>query len=134
MALGGGIGVILGASMTWLVSGRTERSAFDLIRTANNLGVLDTTFRRVAVSSLLIVPITTPLTLLFLSLGRRRLAGLSSSVGSLVGVACGAVALQISSISRSGPMVTVSAGAVGLLGGLMLLFATTFHDRPSGDN
>ena len=114
-ALVGGVGVIGGAALPWLETGGVARSVFTLARVASELGLLDRPGRKLAVYSLLGVPLLVPLALIALSLRLRKLAGAVLIVIGLLGVLSGAAGLAFGA-GQLGP-------PVALVGGLLCLVA-----------
>ena len=109
------VGVIGGAALPWLETGGVARSVFTLARVASELGLLDRPGRKLAVYSLLGVPLLVPLALIALSLRLRKLAGVVLIVIGLLGVLSGAAGLAFGA-GQLGP-------PVALVGGLLCLVA-----------
>jgi hypothetical protein len=117
-ALLGGAVVIVGAALPWLETGGVSRSVFTLARVASELGLLDRPGRKLAVYSLLGVPLLVPLALILLSLGLRKLAGLVLIVIGLLGTGSGAAGLAFGA-GQLGPPVALAGGIVALVAAIV---------------
>jgi hypothetical protein len=127
-ALAGGIAVIAGAALPWLETGGVARSVFTLARVASELGLLDRAVRKVAVYSLLGVPLLVPFALILLSLGLRKLAGLVLILVGMLGTGSGAAGLAFGA-GQLGPPVALAGGLIALIAALVGAFRT-FPQRP----
>ncbi len=122
LAVIGSAGVVAGAALPWLDTGGVRRSAFTMARIASELGVLDTTMRRTAVSVLLVTPVAAGVVVLLLGLGRLRLSGFAALPLGVLGLGAGVVGTQFGPPRLVGPYVCIVAGAVCLLGAWGLVF------------
>jgi hypothetical protein len=113
-ALVGGVGVIVGAALPWLETGGVARSIFTLARVASELGLLDRPGRKLAVYSLLGVPLLVPTALILMSLRFRKLAGLVLIVTGVLGIGSGTAGLAFGA-GQIGPPVALVGGAVALV-------------------
>jgi hypothetical protein len=113
-ALVGGVGVIAGAALPWLETGGVARSVFTLARVASELGLLDRPGRKLAIYSLLGVPLLVPLALIALSVGLRKVAGLILIVIGLLGTGSGAAGLAFG-FGQVGPPVALAGGLLALV-------------------
>jgi hypothetical protein len=120
-ALLGGVGVIAGAALPWLETGGVARSVFTLARVASELGLLDRPGRKLAVYSLLGVPLLVPFALILLSLGLRKLSGLVLVVIGLLGAGSGAAGLAFGA-GQLGPPVALASGVIALVTALVGAF------------
>jgi hypothetical protein len=120
-ALVGGVGVIAGAALPWLETGGVARSVFTLARVASELGLLDRPGRKLAVYSLLGVPLLVPGALILLSLGLRKLAGLVLVAVGLLGTGSGAAGLAFGA-GQLGPPVALVGGLVALVAAIVGAF------------
>jgi hypothetical protein len=127
-ALAGGVAVVAGAALPWLETGGVARSVFTLARVASELGLLDRAGRRVAVYSLLSVPLLVPFALILLSLGLRKLAGLVLILIGLLGTGSGAAGLAFGA-GQLGPPVSLSGGLIALIAAVVGAFRK-FPPRP----
>ena len=123
VSLLGGFLVVLGAALPWVETGRVRRSAFTVVRVANEIGVFERTSHRVAVLSLLATPAVASLGLLLLSVGRVRAGAACLLLVGALGLAIGLIGLQFSRGGTSrgglpGPMVTAVGGACAVAGSL----------------
>jgi hypothetical protein len=120
-ALVGGVGVIAGAALPWLETGGVARSVFTLARVASELGLLDRPGRKLAVYSLLGVPLLVPIALIALSLRFRKIAGLVLIVIGLLGVGSGAAGLAFGA-GQLGPPVALVGGLIALVASVVGAF------------
>ena len=120
-ALVGGVGVIAGAALPWLETGGVGRSVFTLARVASELGLLDRPGRKLAVYSLLGVPLLVPIALISLSLRFRKTAGLVLIAIGLLGVGSGAAGLAFGA-GQLGPPVALVGGLIALIAALVGAF------------
>jgi hypothetical protein len=125
----GGVAMIAGSALPWIRTGQTERSALTMVRIAREIGVLDTATRRVAVSSLLAIPVLVPLALVLLALGRHRSAVLVIAGAALIGGAAGAIGLRFSGTDHVGPITTLMGSVCSMVGGGALLWTRRRHRR-----
>ena len=122
LAVLGSAGVVAGAALPWLDTGGVRRSAFTMARIASELGVLDTTMRRTAVSVLLVTPVVAGVVVLLLGLGRLRLSGFAALPLGVLGLGAGVVGTHFGPPRLVGPYVCIVAGALCLLGAWGLVF------------
>ena len=122
LAVLGGVGVVVGAALPWITTG-VSRSAFTMARIASEIGVLDTSVRKFAVTALLATPIVVSLVLLLLGLGKPKLAGLIGLPLGVAGLGGGIVGSKFSSTTLAGPLVCLVGGVLTIVGawGLLLL-------------
>lgn len=125
----GGAGVIVGAALPWLETGGVSRSVFTLARVASEIGLLDRPGRKLAVYSLLSVPLLVPIALILMSLGLRKLAGLILLVIGLLGIASGAAGLAFGA-GQLGPPVAFAAGLVALVAAAVGAFRKFPQPKP----
>ena len=130
LAVGGAGAVVAGAALPWLDSGGVKRSAFTMARIANELGVLDTSVRKTAVTALLVTPVVASLVVLLLGLGRTRLSGFVGLLLGIAGLGAGTVGTRFSSTTLAGPYVCLVGGAVCILGAWGLLLSPRRADSP----
>ena len=115
-AIIGSAGVASGAAQPWLTSGNVERSAYALARSARRLGLLRSVPRRVALDLLFLVPILAGLAIALIVWRKPRWAvGPCLTVG-LIGLVAGLAGLTIPGDRALGPLGTMVAGVVGILG------------------
>jgi hypothetical protein len=96
-----------------------RRSAFTVVRVANEIGVFEQRSQRIAVLTMLATPAVASLGLLLLSIGRRRLAAVCLLLVGLLGLVIGVIGMRFasrSSASLPGPMVTTMGGVISVLG------------------
>ncbi len=120
-ALAGGVGVIAGAALPWLETGGVARSVFTLARVASELGLLDRPGRKLAVYSLLGVPLLVPLALILLSLGLRKISGLVLIVTGLLGTGSGGAGV-VFGFGQVGPPVALVGGLIALVAAVVGAF------------
>jgi hypothetical protein len=120
-ALVGGVGVVAGAALPWLETGGVARSVFTLARVASELGLLDRPGRKLAIYSLLGVPLLVPLALILLSVGLRKISGLVLIVIGLLGTGSGAAGL-VFGFGQVGPPVALAGGLVALVAAVVGAF------------
>ncbi len=130
-ALFGGAGVIAGAALPWLETGGVSRSVFTLARVASELGLLDRPGRKLAVYSLLGVPLLVPFALILLSFGLRKLAGSVLVVIGLLGSGSGAAGLAFGA-GQLGPPVALAGGLVALVAAVVGAFRRFPQPTPLG--
>lgn len=128
VAVMGGIVVIAGSALPWIETGGRQRSAFTLIRVIHDLDVLETTRQRIAVSSLLAVPVLIPLAVVLLASGWRRCAAAAVGVGALIGLVAGGIGTRFSGTGLPGPIVTL-VGAILALGAVLTALMAGRRDR-----
>lgn len=115
------LAVLAAAFLPWVRSGRVDRNAFAVARTARNLGVVDTTPERALLLAYVLMPALVACVWLSAAAARRRLvAVLAVSVGAIA-IAAGAVVAA--GPVRTGPGVAASivAGSFALAGAAWLV-------------
>jgi hypothetical protein len=111
------VGMVVGAALPWFGTGPVKRSAFTLIRVANELEVFENRLHRVGVSALLITPLLTGFVIVCLGLRWQKAAGLFALLCALLGVVAGGFGTRISGGSAIGPIVTLIAALAAAIGG-----------------
>lgn len=129
-ALIGGVGVVVGAALPWLETGGVARSIFTLARVASELGLLDRPGRKLAVYSLLGVPLLVPMALILMSLRLRKLAGLVLVVIGVLGVGSGGAGLVFGA-GQIGPPVALVGGVVALVASAIGAFRRSPQNQAS---
>ena len=122
LAVLGSVGVVLGAALPWLETGRAKRSVFTMARIASEIGVLDTSTRRAAVAVLLFTPVVASVVVLLIGLARPRLAGAVALPLGVAGLGAGTIGTKFSPNHLIGPYVCLGAGVVCLVGAWGLVF------------
>ncbi len=130
LAVLGSVGVVLGAALPWLETGRVRRSVFTMARIASEIGVLDTSTRRAAVTMLLFTPVVASVVVLLIGLGRPRFAGAVALPLGVAGLGAGTIGTKFSPNHLIGPYVCLVAGAVCLVGAWGLVFLSTHAEDP----
>lgn len=124
LALFGSVLVVVGASLPWIQTGRVRRSAFTVVRVANEIGVFERSSERVAVLTLLAAPAVASLGLFLTSVGLRRIGSICYLGVGALGLAIGLFGLRFSSAGLPGPMVTAIGGGLAVIGSLASLLVT----------
>jgi hypothetical protein len=120
--------VAVGLGLPFVAIGKTSRSAYDLVKSANALEVLDGPLRRALGLLVVCVPMLVGGVLLFAGLGWTRVASILSQAIGLFGLAAGVISLSVSSSLALGPIVTISSGLV-LLGAAFGRYALQHRQR-----
>lgn len=131
LTVAGAGGVVLGAALPWVETGRARRSVFTMARIASELGVLDTGTRRSAVTALLFTPVVASIVVLLLGLGRARLAGFVAVPLGMAGLGAGTLGTKFSPNHLIGPYVCLGAGVMCLAGAWGLVFLSKRAEVPS---
>jgi hypothetical protein len=115
------LAVLAVAFLPWVRSGRVDRHAFAVARTARNLGVVDTGAERALLLTYVLMPMLVAGAWLAAALARRRLLAVLAAVIGVVAIAAGIVVL--SSPVRTGPgaWASIVAGSVALAGAAWLV-------------
>ncbi len=120
----GGLAVLAGSFLPWVVSGLARRNSYAAVQSARRLGVVpDGPWEALALTWFLI-PFAIALLGLALATGHRHLA-----VGSALGAATGAVAFSV--VVLLAPVQRGAGPAVTLAGGLCLAAGTIVMNRPA---
>ena len=130
LAVLGSVGVVLGAALPWLETGRVKRSVFTMARIASEIGVLDTSTRRAAVTMLLFTPVVASAVVLLIGLGRPRFAGAVALPLGVAGLGAGTIGTKFSANHLIGPYVCLGAGVVCLVGAWGLVFLSAHAEDP----
>lgn len=130
LAVLGSVGVVLGAALPWLETGRVKRSVFTMARIASEIGVLDTSTRRAAVTVLLFTPVVASAVVLLIGLGRPRFAGAVALPLGVAGLGAGTIGTKFSANHLIGPYVCLGAGVVCLVGAWGLVFLSAHAEDP----
>ena len=117
MALGSA-GVVLGAAQPWLTTGRVERSAFALARSARRLGLADGTLRRLALHLLFATPLLVGIVIALVAWHRPRWAIGPSVLVGLIGLVGGLAGFTIPGDRAAGPILTMLCGVFSVVGGV----------------
>ena len=125
LAVLGSVGVVLGAALPWLETGRVKRSVFTMARIASEIGVLDSSTRRAAVTALLFTPVVASVVVLLIGLGRPRSAGAVALPLGVAGLGAGTIGTKFSPNHLIGPYVCLGAGVVCIVGAWGLVFLST---------
>jgi hypothetical protein len=116
------VSILVGGFLPWLRSGRAWRNSYELVRTADRLGLVGSGYQRLLAVSWYLVPLLCGLTLAAIALDRHWLSHVgATSVVGLVAVMV-VVTLRSSYPSGAGPKVA-SAGALFALAGSVLAAA-----------
>jgi hypothetical protein len=116
------VAIALGLALPFIAIGQTRRSAYDLVRSANTLDVLDGPLRTALGLLVVCIPMLVGGVLLCVGLGWTRMGSALSQVIGLFGCGAGAISLKVSGSITFGPMVTLSSGLV-VLGAALGRFA-----------
>lgn len=106
-----------------------ERSAFELARAAESLGLVTDGPRRLLFVCLAALPLFAALALAAAVAGRPRLVGVLSCIVGAVGLASVAVAARTSDASEVGPPVAAVAAVVAVSCGTSLVLRRSSHVR-----
>ena len=112
----GSAGVVLGAAQPWLTTGRVERSAFGLARSARRLGLADGTLRRLALQVLFATPLLVGIVIALVAWHRPRWAVWPSVMVGIIGLVGGFMGFTIPGDREVGPTVTMLCGVLSVLG------------------
>lgn len=129
LAVFGSVGVVVGAALPWLETGRVKRSVFTMARIASEIGVLDTSTRRTAVTLLLVTPVVASVVVLLIGLGHPRLAGIAALPLGVAGLGAGTIGTKFSQDRLIGPYVCLGAGVVCLVGAWGLVFLSAHAEE-----
>ncbi len=111
--------VVVGSFMPWLRSGRAWRNSYDVVRTADRLGLVGEGHQRIFAVSWYLVPLLVGLTLTAIVFERRRLSYLgSTAVGALV-VTMAAIAWHARFRSGGGPDVAAFGALLAIVGSIV---------------
>lgn len=101
-----------------------------MARIASEIGVLDTSTRRAAVTMLLFTPVVASAVVLLIGLGRPRVAGAVALPLGVAGLGAGTIGTKFSPNHLIGPYVCLVAGGVCLVGAWGLVFLSTPAENP----
>jgi hypothetical protein len=116
------LGLLAGALLPWHQSGTVHRNAFALAKVADDIGLVDTTQRRVLLVAVLLLPLVGGLAFLAATLGRLRVSGVCTAVAGTIGLTSTAVASRLAGSRLIGPAVTAAAGIVAVGCGVRLVY------------
>lgn len=117
------IGLLVGSLLPWVRSGRTWRSSYELVRTADRLGLTDGRAQRQLVLAWFFVPLLCGVVLVLLALNRRTAARLVLALVLAMSVPLIAIVSASSLHIGPGPVVAVAAfaaGAMALISGALV--------------
>ena len=117
------------AVLPWHRSGEVERSAFELARAADSLGLVTGGPRRLLFVCLAVLPLVAALALAAAVADRPRVAGVMSCIVGGVGLASVAVAAWATDASEVGPPVAAVAAFVAVACGTSLVLRRSSHVR-----
>lgn len=122
VAVGAGAAVLGSYFLPWARSGRAERSAFDLARTVDTLGLADSAAYRVLLVGFWMSPLLVGATWTVAVLGWRRTAGALCCTVGAVAAASALVVLRSSAVRPgTGSKLGIVVGMASLLAGVLLV-------------
>ncbi len=114
-------GLVVAAFLPWVASGGVERTSFETVRSAQRLGLAESSWQGVMLDGWYLLPLLGALALLALALHRVVLATAIALVAGLVALGAGLVVVLAPVSSRSGPVVAIVMGALTVGGAAWLL-------------
>lgn len=117
------------ALLPWHRSGEVERSAFELARAADALGLVTGGPRRLLFLCLAVLPLLAALALAAAVAQRPRVVGVMSCIVGVVGLASVGVAAWATDTSDVGPPVAAVAAFVAVSCGTSLVLRRSSHVR-----
>ncbi|MEJ7585477.1 MAG: hypothetical protein WKF43_15675 [Acidimicrobiales bacterium] len=116
MVAAGHVAILAGGFLPWVRSGRAWRNSYELVRTADRLGLVGDGIQRVLAVGWYLVPLLCGLTLAAIALERPWLSHLGTvAVASMVAVTA-VVALRAPLTTGSGPRVAGAGAALAVAG------------------
>lgn len=113
---------------TWSWSGEVRRNGYELARSLDRLGDVDTFARRALFVAVHLLPAFAALVVVALGFGRRRWAGVAALASAGVSLTVAGVALAAGA-STPAWLATLAVGVAALAGGALLLVSVARHDH-----
>jgi hypothetical protein len=113
--------VLDAAFLPWHRSGRVERDAFALARSAERVGLVTGGSRRILFVAVFLLPVLAAGTLLAATAGRSRWCGLAAVLSSFVAFAGATVVLRLGGTHPVGPWLACPLALLALVSGASLI-------------